>query len=156
MQGKQTLAGISKSPLDARNDAALFAFLLVACLAYNGYASYAYLTSFKEGIFDFAWRPIGRDFINYWSAAVALFDGMILPIFDVELFHAYQEWLLGHAFAEHNWSYPPHMLLMVWPFGQLPYLWRSEEHPSELQSLMRISYAVFCLQKKKQTIDRIS
>src|SRR3546814_9191002 len=28
---------------------------------------------------------------------------------------------------------------------------RSEEHPSELQSLMRISYAVFCLKKKKKT-----
>src|SRR3546814_2222217 len=28
---------------------------------------------------------------------------------------------------------------------------RSEEHTSELQSLMRISYAVFCLQKKTQT-----
>src|SRR3546814_10722424 len=27
------------------------------------------------------------------------------------------------------------------------YAWRSEEHTSELQSLMRISYAVFCLQK---------
>src|SRR3546814_6438102 len=31
-----------------------------------------------------------------------------------------------------------------------PHLLRSEEHTSELQSLMRISYAVFCL-KKKQT-----
>src|SRR3546814_7624373 len=29
---------------------------------------------------------------------------------------------------------------------------RSEEHTSELQSLMRISYAVFCLQKKKYRI----
>src|SRR3546814_5449773 len=28
---------------------------------------------------------------------------------------------------------------------------RSEEHTSELQSLMRISYAVFCLKKKKET-----
>src|SRR3546814_3312973 len=28
---------------------------------------------------------------------------------------------------------------------------RSEEHPSELQSLMRISYAVFCLTKKRRT-----
>src|SRR3546814_1294432 len=37
--------------------------------------------------------------------------------------------------------------------AQAPYLgqcWRSEEHTSELQSLMRISYAVFCLKKKKQ------
>src|SRR3546814_1240099 len=30
--------------------------------------------------------------------------------------------------------------------------WRSDEHKSELQSLMRISYAVFCLKKKKQYI----
>src|SRR3546814_9588963 len=31
---------------------------------------------------------------------------------------------------------------------------RSEEHTSELQSLMRISYAVFCLKKHKQTSAR--
>src|SRR3546814_9710420 len=31
---------------------------------------------------------------------------------------------------------------------------RSEEHTSELQSLMRISYAVFCLKKKKQTREK--
>src|SRR3546814_2682241 len=30
---------------------------------------------------------------------------------------------------------------------------RSEEHTSELQSLMRISYAVFCLKKKKKRLD---
>src|SRR3546814_2465567 len=30
---------------------------------------------------------------------------------------------------------------------------RSEEHTSELQSLMRISYAVFCLKKKKDNIN---
>src|SRR3546814_10824401 len=33
-------------------------------------------------------------------------------------------------------------------FGQSDHI-RSEEHTSELQSLMRISYAVFCLKKKK-------
>src|SRR3546814_10766969 len=31
---------------------------------------------------------------------------------------------------------------------------RSEEHTSELQSLMRISYAVFCLKKKKNNITK--
>src|SRR3546814_9723694 len=30
---------------------------------------------------------------------------------------------------------------------------RSEEHTSELQSLMRISYAVFCLKKKKESLE---
>src|SRR3546814_7010193 len=33
---------------------------------------------------------------------------------------------------------------------------RSEEHTSELQSLMRISYAVFCLKKKKQRTNKTS
>src|SRR3546814_6276223 len=33
---------------------------------------------------------------------------------------------------------------------------RSEEHTSELQSLMRISYAVFCLKKKKQKKNKPS
>src|SRR3546814_5759487 len=32
--------------------------------------------------------------------------------------------------------------------------WRSEEHTSELQSLMRISYAVFCLKKKNTTTPK--
>src|SRR3546814_4261873 len=40
----------------------------------------------------------------------------------------------------------------VLPFGLLidRWRWRSEEHTSELQSLMRISYAVFCLKKKQK------
>src|SRR3546814_6131197 len=34
--------------------------------------------------------------------------------------------------------------------GMITRIFRSEEHTSELQSLMRISYAVFCLKKKNQ------
>src|SRR3546814_5157671 len=37
-----------------------------------------------------------------------------------------------------------------WSEGQV---WISEEHTSELQSLMRISYAVFCLKKKNRHIE---
>src|SRR3546814_7306960 len=47
---------------------------------------------------------------------------------------------------------------LAWVDGQslrtyrhAPNTGRSEEHTSELQSLMRISYAVFCLKKKKKT-----
>src|SRR3546814_3733454 len=36
-------------------------------------------------------------------------------------------------------------------FRDMVFPGRSEEHTSELQSLMRISYAVFCLKKKKKT-----
>src|SRR3546814_5232406 len=37
-----------------------------------------------------------------------------------------------------------------------PFRWRSEEHTSELQSLMRNSYDVFCLKQKKYTKDTAS
>src|SRR3546814_9315302 len=44
--------------------------------------------------------------------------------------------------------------MYVTPDAGRPYSLRSEEHTSELQSLMRISYAVFCL--KKKTIGAMS
>src|SRR3546814_7635640 len=45
--------------------------------------------------------------------------------------------------------------LEVLPEIPAPQIERSEEHTSELQSLMRISYAVFCLKKKnKKTKQR--
>src|SRR3546814_3892700 len=45
------------------------------------------------------------------------------------------------------------LLLVVAQCGLHDVRLRSEEHTSELQSLMRISYAVFCLKKKKQHIN---
>src|SRR3546814_5060777 len=48
--------------------------------------------------------------------------------------------------AESNWGSVVDSLAAA---GYRP-IGRSEEHTSELQSLMRISYAVFCLKKKKQ------
>src|SRR3546814_1311090 len=41
-----------------------------------------------------------------------------------------------------------HLMPMFMALASLSQLSRSEEHTSELQSLMRISYAVFCLKKK--------
>src|SRR3546814_9029798 len=43
---------------------------------------------------------------------------------------------------------PPRRLILEQPISDEAV--RSEEHTSELQSLMRISYAVFCLKKKKK------
>src|SRR3546814_5768809 len=54
--------------------------------------------------------------------------------------------------ATHNVLFEPRW--ENWAFGIIamtPLLARSEEHTSELQSLMRISYAVFCLKKKNKT-----
>src|SRR3546814_1909364 len=64
------------------------------------------------------------------------------------------------AVARHDAQYPAEPLLR----NDLQYRWRagrsraalsrSEEHTSELQSLMRISYAVFCLKKKTKHHNR--
>src|SRR3546814_7127288 len=45
-------------------------------------------------------------------------------------------------------SLAPSILVMMTSFTRIVVV-RSEEHTSELQSLMRISYAVFCLKKKR-------
>src|SRR3546814_3956215 len=45
------------------------------------------------------------------------------------------------------------MLFEAFPSEDEGHLARSEEHTSELQSLMRISYAVFCLKKKNQQLN---
>src|SRR3546814_10265052 len=52
-----------------------------------------------------------------------------------------------------RWSWPWIPQALAQPSWQLRACWtdgRSEEHTSELQSLMRISYAVFCLKKQKK------
>src|SRR3546814_6189123 len=63
---------------------------------------------------------------------------------------AVHEQMVGHAEAVLDGLGLPYrrMLLCSGHMG------RSEEHTSELQSLMRISYAVFCLKKQKQTTHK--
>src|SRR3546814_3237453 len=55
-----------------------------------------------------------------------------------------------HHVLPHRPGLGPHRSLVRGPHRRQRK--RSEEHTSELQSLMRISYAVFCLKKKKTTI----
>src|SRR3546814_6813241 len=58
-----------------------------------------------------------------------------------------------HAEFSHVTHQPRQALRNQFDFGGGHVQNRSEEHTSELQSLMRISYAVFCLKKKKTPID---
>src|SRR3546814_18306774 len=54
--------------------------------------------------------------------------------------------LLGPVFAHEDDAFDAHASIVAG--GNRQRIDRSEEHTSELQSLMRISYAVFCLKKK--------
>src|SRR3546814_8063590 len=53
----------------------------------------------------------------------------------------------GSRFRDSTWPTRSCRRLKAWVYTPLT---RSEEHTSELQSLMRISYAVFCLKKKNK------
>src|SRR3546814_4934198 len=55
----------------------------------------------------------------------------------------------GHPSFVMSASFSNQVLAQIELFTRGDRYGRSEEHTSELQSLMRISYAVFCLQKKK-------
>src|SRR3546814_7134753 len=85
----------------------------------------------------------GEDFSLY--SYIALEECGIEDILFTSNWKTYPESFIHHKNAIHDRG---------WCAVSLENL-RSEEHTSELQSLMRISYAVFCL-KKKHNIDRTS
>src|SRR3546814_10446772 len=59
------------------------------------------------------------------------------------------EQILVSLIRELSWTHFIALIPLKDPLQRDYYAQRSEEHTSELQSLMRISYAVFCLKKKK-------
>src|SRR3546814_3363367 len=99
--------------------------------------------------------------LDKWTAVVALFHD-----------HAWESGVLPWALASEafyvgaqgGWVAREQRKTMLTNAGLLPSqtarlrspVGRSEEHTSELQSLMRISYAVFCLKKKKNKETLIS
>src|SRR3546814_1738569 len=107
---------------------------------------------------DWLWRPW---YAKMWWAAIPLwwigmaastkvapleifYDGALAGFLNVLFFPMTALMVLGVGYAQ------------TWLAGftsQGDGVPRSEEHTSELQSLMRISYAVFCLKKKKNTTD---
>src|SRR3546814_2536263 len=85
-----------------------------------------------------------------------------LELIDAHGDHSYANFLCQYLlrnsdteFGRFGGHLPPHigeaLALLRARLHFLPDDVRSEEHTSELQSLMRISYAVFCLKKKKHT-----
>ncbi len=65
---------------------------------------------------------LGRDFLNTWMGARSVFQGGPAAWFDAQAYNAALRQMLGTVYPEHYWSYPPHVLLFIWPFGLIPYL----------------------------------
>src|SRR3546814_7045447 len=83
--------------------------------------------------------PLSASFLNFWKMPIGLQLGQ-----------------LDFTRSLHHWINDGLMTLFFFVVSlELKREFRSEEHTSELQSLMRISYAVFCLKKKKQTTEHL-
>lgn len=71
---------------------------------------------------DAGGRAMGRDFVNVWNASRLAVAGQTTILFDVQAYWDSLRSVFGAAFPIHNWSYPPHALILFAPFGQMPYL----------------------------------
>src|SRR3546814_5179329 len=97
----------------------------------------------QEKIFARAGLAIARSTLAQWVGQTGV---QLQPLVD-----ALREQVLAQGVI-HADETPVQMLAPGEKKTHRAYVWaysRSEEHTSELQSLMRISYAVFCLKKKK-------
>ena len=65
---------------------------------------------------------VGRDFVNFWSGGVAVWSGNAGVLYD----HAAYDNLISQYFGEFStiyaFSYPPHVLFLLAPFGALGYI----------------------------------
>ncbi|MFJ5489548.1 hypothetical protein ACIKTA_19280, partial [Hansschlegelia beijingensis] len=71
---------------------------------------------------DAAGYALGRDFVNVWNGARLALAGEAAILFDRDAYQASLAAAFGPGFPDHNWSYPPHALLLFAAFGAMPYL----------------------------------
>lgn len=64
---------------------------------------------------------INRDFSNYWMAGQLVMAGDQQHLFSQPVYFARAVATFGPEYGLHNWGYPPHFLLVLWPLGLLSY-----------------------------------
>ncbi len=73
--------------------------------------------------FDTFGYLVGRDFVSTWMGARVALHGHPTAFFDFTHYNEVLRQTFSARLDEHNWSYPPHILLLIWPFGFFSYLW---------------------------------
>jgi hypothetical protein len=112
-------------PALERDDRALFRDLAVLGTALFAVTIVAYtLTIDWTGTIprDGTTLAVGRDFLNFWMYGRAAVTADPGQFYDLGVYHGAIRGLLGMEFTGQNWSYPPSIMLLAAPFGQLNYL----------------------------------
>lgn len=122
-----SFARMNASPSRSRANAVYARFTFASGVLFLAVAV-AYFSStqwrgFAKPPLDFSGFAIGRDFLNTWMAGRSAFAGGPAAWFDFATYNAALKEVTGRPdLLPYHWSYPPHLLLFVWPLGLLPYL----------------------------------
>lgn len=94
---------------------------LFACLSVSACVLLFWLYGSERDLSSLFWT--NRDFANYWLASKLALEGRALDLFSgQEIYFARMQEVFGPEYPWHNWSYPPHYLLLVLPLSLLPYV----------------------------------
>ncbi|HYO11448.1 MAG TPA: glycosyltransferase family 87 protein [Tepidisphaeraceae bacterium] len=102
---------------------ALKRVLLVLSILYAvGFtASVIFQLAGSNGLLFANGTPVGGDFINLWSAAKLVLAGNLEPIYRPDDFVAFERTIIDADIGIRLWAYPPQSLLLLWPFGLVPF-----------------------------------
>lgn len=81
---------------------------------------------------------VNVDFANYWMAGRLVLTGEQQDLFTFPVYFAHLQAVFGPDYPIHNWGYPPHFLLLLWPFGLL-------EYKAALLVFLASSFALFAI-----------
>lgn len=79
-----------------------------------------YALTFRDGL-DPRGRPMGTDFLAFWSAARVRAQGLGIDPWDLPALSTFQADALPGLADPVAWVHPPTALLLVWPLGHLPF-----------------------------------
>ena len=69
----------------------------------------------------FPLNVISVDFANYWMAGQMVMADKQQDLFSFPIYFSHMRATFGADYPIHNWGYPPHFLLLLWPLGLLSY-----------------------------------
>lgn len=93
----------------------------------------------RDGFLIDPFSPFGGDFINLWTAGKLILSGATEIIYDPARFMEFQKSFVHADIGLRLWAYPPHSLLLAWPFGFFRYL-----AGFALWSLLGLTFLAWC------------
>lgn len=90
---------------------------------------------------------VGRDFLNFWMYGRAAVTDDPSRLYDAQLYNTELRTILGGVYPGQNWSYPPSIMLLAAPFGQISYV-------NALLIWTVLSFAIFFAVAQRALPDR--